>query len=178
MRFREKKTVPYSKFCKLFDTPKCTFYSVQINADATAVADMNRRSNVHDLRDSISDFADTAGIISQTDLVISVDTATAHLAGALGKPVWTLHSPTLPTGAGALHRNRHTVVPYPMRTLPPKPRSENASRTISWNDDLMEEITVPLPLQPLRGSFPPLCASPGMACFFITVTSSNDGAHA
>ncbi|HMK49905.1 MAG TPA: glycosyltransferase family 9 protein, partial [Thermodesulfovibrionales bacterium] len=35
-------------------------------------------------------FADTASFIANLDLIISVDTATAHLAGAMGKPVWTL----------------------------------------------------------------------------------------
>ena len=69
---------------------------MQINADATAVADMNRRSNVCDLRDEISDFADTAGFINEADLVISVDTATAHLAGALGKPTWLMMSSGTP----------------------------------------------------------------------------------
>ena len=39
----------------------------------------------------IADFADSAALISQLDLVISVDTAVAHLAGALGKPVWLLN---------------------------------------------------------------------------------------
>jgi ADP-heptose:LPS heptosyltransferase len=40
--------------------------------------------------DNIEDFADTAALISQVDLVISVDTSVAHLAGALGKPLWIL----------------------------------------------------------------------------------------
>ena len=43
----------------------------------------------------LGDFSDTAALISQLDLVISVDTSVAHLAGALGKPVWILltHAP-------------------------------------------------------------------------------------
>jgi tetratricopeptide (TPR) repeat protein len=43
-----------------------------------------------DVSDGLSDFAETAALIETLDLVISVDTATAHLAGALGKPVWVL----------------------------------------------------------------------------------------
>lgn len=38
----------------------------------------------------VGDFADTAAIVEQLDLVISIDTSVAHLAGAMGKPVWTL----------------------------------------------------------------------------------------
>ncbi|ASG21507.1 hypothetical protein Y958_12310 [Nitrospirillum viridazoti CBAmc] len=44
-----------------------------------------------DLMSGVADFADTAALISQLDLVISVDTAVAHLAGALGRPVWLLN---------------------------------------------------------------------------------------
>ena len=46
---------------------------------------------VTDWTDELKDFDDTAALVGALDLVISVDTATAHLAGALGKPVWLLN---------------------------------------------------------------------------------------
>ena len=44
-----------------------------------------------DLMDEVEDFADTAALIAQLDLIIAVDTSTLHLAGAMGKPVWLLN---------------------------------------------------------------------------------------
>jgi hypothetical protein len=48
-----------------------------------------------DFGDRLEDYSDTAALISQLDLVVSVDTSVAHLTGALGKPVWVLltHAP-------------------------------------------------------------------------------------
>ena len=43
-----------------------------------------------DLTGQIQDFADTAALIEQLDLVISIDTAVAHLAGAMGRPVYLM----------------------------------------------------------------------------------------
>ena len=43
-----------------------------------------------DLSDSINDFADTAAIMRNLDLIVTIDTSVAHLAGALGSPVWTI----------------------------------------------------------------------------------------
>ena len=43
-----------------------------------------------DLGGNLNDFADTAAVMNQMDLIISVDTSIAHLAGALARPVWTL----------------------------------------------------------------------------------------
>ncbi len=56
-------------------------------SDAGALASLD---GLVSLAPDIKDFCDTAAIIEQMDLVISVDTAVAHLAGAMGKPVWTL----------------------------------------------------------------------------------------
>ena len=46
---------------------------------------------LHDFTTDLHDFEDTAALVVNLDLVISVDTAVAHLAGALGKPVWLLN---------------------------------------------------------------------------------------
>ena len=126
----EKKSIPYSKFSRLFETPNCQFYSAQVNAEANAIADMDRRSNVSDLSSAIIDFQDTAGFLSQMDLVISVDTAVAHLAGALGVPTWTL----LPFSADWRWRMHRTDSPwYPTMRLFRQPRAEH------W-DSVLEEV--------------------------------------
>ena len=44
------------------------------------------------LMDQVADFSDTAALIAELDLVVTVDTAIAHVAGALGKPVWIMIS--------------------------------------------------------------------------------------
>jgi ADP-heptose:LPS heptosyltransferase len=56
---------------------------------------MPMEMNLIDLAPQLTDFADTAAVLANVDLVISVDTAVAHLAGALGTPVWILltHAP-------------------------------------------------------------------------------------
>jgi len=67
-----------------------TFYSLQRRESGQQAPAIPRNLGSRDFGDQIVDFTDTAALILNLDLVISVDTAVAHLAGALGKPVWLL----------------------------------------------------------------------------------------
>ncbi len=82
------RSVPLAQWAGLADVPGVTFYSVQKGAASDALA--SAPFPVIDLGPHLRDFADTAAVLSQLDLLIAVDTSVVHLAGALGKPVWTL----------------------------------------------------------------------------------------
>ena len=84
------RSVALARVASLFDTPNVQFISLQKElreADAQLLAQDLR---VADLGREFGDFHDTAAAVAALDLVISVDTSVAHLAGALGKPVWVL----------------------------------------------------------------------------------------
>jgi tetratricopeptide (TPR) repeat protein len=81
---------------KALHLPGVEFFSLQKGQPAETELGAAMTGNwcgpaIEDLTHDIHDFADTAALIEQLDLVISVDTATAHLAGALAKPVWILN---------------------------------------------------------------------------------------
>ncbi|NMM01134.1 tetratricopeptide repeat protein [Paraburkholderia sp. RP-4-7] len=65
--------------------------SLQKTDDPAKLADPASKARLKDWTDEITDFADTAALIENLDLVISVDTSVAHLAAAMGKPVWLLN---------------------------------------------------------------------------------------
>jgi len=82
------RSVPLGILSDLLDLD-AEFVSLQKDASADDLA-LLARSEVIDLTAQLTDFTETAALVSCLDLVISVDTSVAHLAGALGHPVWTL----------------------------------------------------------------------------------------
>jgi tetratricopeptide (TPR) repeat protein len=66
------------------------FVSLQKELSPDDAAILRDRSDLLHFGDELKDFADTAAVISNLDLVVSIDTSVAHLAGALAKPVWVL----------------------------------------------------------------------------------------
>lgn len=126
-----KRSCPLRYFLELQALPDIVLYSLQKD-----VPESDRASlvSVIDLSDRLQDFADTAAAINQLDLVISVDTAVAHLAGALGKPVWTL-LPTIPDWRWMLDRDDTPW--YPTMRLFRQPQPGN------W-DAVFEQVTAAL----------------------------------
>ena len=69
---------------------RASFFSLQKGARAADVIRHGTGGLIHDLSGETEDFADSAGVLDQLDLLIAVDSPQAHLAGALGRPVWLL----------------------------------------------------------------------------------------
>jgi tetratricopeptide (TPR) repeat protein len=82
------RSVPFRSLSSLLLTPGCRFFSLQKEKRAEDAAAMAAFPGLIDLGPELADFADTAAVIQQLDLVISVDTSVAHLAAVLAAPTW------------------------------------------------------------------------------------------
>lgn len=93
----ETRSLPaLSTLAPLFDIRDAHFFSLQKGEGESEAASASLPNFVH-VGGDLTDYAVTAAILESLDLVISSDTSVAHLAGAMGKPVW-LMTPGLDTG--------------------------------------------------------------------------------
>jgi Flp pilus assembly protein TadD len=86
-----RKSLPLVALGPLADVAGCDFVSIQYGPALKQAASPPPGMVLHDYSGHIKNFSDTAALMENLDLVISVCTSTAHLAGALGRPVWLLN---------------------------------------------------------------------------------------
>ncbi|WP_277185914.1 tetratricopeptide repeat protein [Caballeronia sp. BR00000012568055] len=87
----QRRSLHARAFLPLLNTPGVRFVSLQKGASTQPQIDeLPPAVRPLDLMHEVESFADTAAIITQLDLIITVDTSVAHLAAAMGKPVWML----------------------------------------------------------------------------------------
>jgi ADP-heptose:LPS heptosyltransferase len=84
--------VPLTRFAEFAKIPCITLCSLQKNVGSEQLLDANVKDvTIHDFGSlTAPSFADTAALLQSLDLVLTIDTAIGHIAGALGVPVWVL----------------------------------------------------------------------------------------
>jgi tetratricopeptide (TPR) repeat protein len=85
-----RRSVDLKMLQPVLEVPGVTFVSIQHGPRTADLKKLKRKVPIDDLGAQFEDFTDTAGAINALDLVITVDTSVAHLAGGLGKPVWVI----------------------------------------------------------------------------------------
>jgi tetratricopeptide (TPR) repeat protein len=78
------------RFLSFAEVPGVQLYSLQKGPPERQLGEIGGRSLVWDLGPHLQDFADTAAVLKQLDLVIMTDSSVAHLAGTMGRPIWNL----------------------------------------------------------------------------------------
>ena len=90
-RSDRRRSVLLEQLAPLFAIPGVTYFSLQKGEPANQARTMSGNPYFPDFTGSINDFADTAALIANLDLVITVDTSVCHLAAAQGREVWLLN---------------------------------------------------------------------------------------
>lgn len=84
------RSVKLEAFLPLLCLTDFDFYSLQVGDHNAGIEEAGLSSDLIDLSPRLTDFSKTAAALSQIDLLISVDMAAVHVAGALGRPVWAI----------------------------------------------------------------------------------------
>jgi tetratricopeptide (TPR) repeat protein len=109
-----QRSMPLDTLLPVLRTPGITWVSLQKGTAAAQISGLPSDVSVWDGSSEDSDLADTAALVATLDLVITTDTCIAHLAGAMGKPVWIM----LPhLGDWRWMQDRETTPWYPTASL-------------------------------------------------------------
>ena len=84
------RSIPLARLAPLFEKTNVRWFSLQVGEPANQIAANGWNDRILDVSPLLNDFAETAGALSKMDLLITVDTSVAHLAGTLRVPVWLL----------------------------------------------------------------------------------------
>ena len=136
----QTRSISLSMLAPLASIPNVTFYSLQKLAGSEQAASPPPGMRLIDLTPQFHDFADTAALVEQLDLVITVDTAAAHLAGALGKPVCIM----LPFAGGWRWLTDRDDSPwYPTARLFRQPKPGDWNSVIASVRDALRHLNLP-----------------------------------
>ena len=142
-----QRSIALEHFAALLAAPDIEFVGLQKEMAAADAAALSGRANVIQLADELGDFADTAAVMSHLDLVVTADTSVAHLAGALGRPVWVL----VPFAADFRWLlNREDSPWYPTARLFRQPRLGDWESVIARVRDELERLAATSALSPIR----------------------------
>jgi len=140
------RSVPFEMFLPLLGFPGIELVSLQVGPRAADIAAAGATQLVLDPSPRLGDFGDTAALLAGIDLVISVDTSVAHLAGALGRPVWTLipYHPDWRWGLGS-----DTTPWYPTMRLFRQPEPEAWEPVFAAIRAALETVVAAIPPRPV-----------------------------
>jgi Flp pilus assembly protein TadD len=130
------RSIPFRMLSGLLDVD-AQFVSLQKNPRPQDVEPLRQRPDVIDFTEDLTDLAATAALVSCLDLVISVDTAVAHLAAALGRPTWIV-VPYIPDWRWLLDRNDSPW--YPTVRLFRQSKSREYGRVIERVSDELRTV--------------------------------------
>ena len=139
----DNRSVGLEALLPLAGIPGVRLYSLQHGPRAADAAKLAHPALIKDFSKHLKDFADTAAVINQLDLVITVDSAVAHLAGALGKPVWVM-IPAIPDFRWQTKRSDSPW--YPTMRLFRQATDGDWQCTINSMTDQLRALTAKAPL--------------------------------
>ena len=84
------RSIALGRLAPLLDAEGVRFFGLQAGERSGEIARLGLGDRIEDLSGELKNFSATASVLERLDLLVSVDTAPAHLAGAMGRPVWTL----------------------------------------------------------------------------------------